>query len=479
MNLIKCIRKRYSDIPKEGKASLWYTICNFLVKAISLITVPIFTRVLSETDYGIVSVYYGWDGIILIIGTLNLFYSSYNTALIRFKKDIYRFTSSMIGLIYLISLILIVVYFLNEKAINNFIGLSSFFIFLIITELYTVPAYNFWMSRERFLFRYQRVVLVTIAVAVSSPFISLIFTLLASTDKGFYKVLGASLPNIMVGLLFSVLFIRKGKTLFNKEYWVYGLMFNIPLIPHYLSGVILNQSDRIMISKYISMDKAGIYSIAYSASFTISILTSAINQSLVPWMYQCMQKKKYNSIKKRTCQILFCLASILLLFILIVPEVIAVLAPPSYREAIGILPVLVISVYFQFLYGLFGTVDFYFANSIYPMIASLTAALVNILGNYYFLPRYGYFAAGYTTLASYIAMTLMHYLLMRVVLKNNGINDSIFDIKKITIISLMFAIAGYLESLIYTMPIFRCTVVFIGITLIVLKRNKILLVLRK
>ena len=43
-------------------------------------------------------------------------------------------------------------------------------------------------------------------------------------------------------------------------------MFNLPLVPHYLSGAILNTADRIMIEKMVGASAAGIYSLAYSVS---------------------------------------------------------------------------------------------------------------------------------------------------------------------------------------------------------------------
>ena len=41
---------------------------------------------------------------------------------------------------------------------------------------------------------------------------------------------------------------KQGKKFFSKKYWKYALKFNIPLIPYYLSQVVFNTSDRIMIS---------------------------------------------------------------------------------------------------------------------------------------------------------------------------------------------------------------------------------------
>ena len=44
-----------------SKAALWFTICGFVQKGISFITVPIFTRLLTTEQYGVVSIFYSWE----------------------------------------------------------------------------------------------------------------------------------------------------------------------------------------------------------------------------------------------------------------------------------------------------------------------------------------------------------------------------------------------------------------------------------
>lgn len=477
--IINSLLHRYRSVSVEVRAAFWYTICNVLLKAISLITVPIFTRILSEADYGVVGVYTGWRDIIFIFGTLNLFYSAYNTAIIKYKKDIDAFTSSMIGLIDFITFSLVIIYLCGRSYFEQLFEMPSKLMLIILAELLTVPAYNFWMTKERFKYNYRNVVLVTLGISICAPILSLVLVILSAENKAFYRILGITLPTILVGCVISIMFIFKGGKLFNREYWIYGLRFNLPLIPHYLSGTVLNQSDRIMISKLISVDKAGIYSVAYSAALTITIVTSAINQSLTPWLYKKLKESNYMSIKRRTNQILLVIASILALFILVVPEVVSILAPSSYQEAVGILPVLVMSVYFQFLYGFFGTVDFYFEKSLYPMLASVIAAVVNLITNYFFIPMWGYLAAGYTTLFSFIIMAIMHYFFMRFVLFKERIKDSVFDIKTIIMLSVLFSVVGFGESLLYVFPIIRYFIAITLLLILVYKRERIISIIKE
>ena len=71
------------DNAKVAKATLWYTISNILLRGVSLITAPIFTRMLSTSDYGIASNFTSWVSIILCFTTLSL-----PTAALRGRKNV-------------------------------------------------------------------------------------------------------------------------------------------------------------------------------------------------------------------------------------------------------------------------------------------------------------------------------------------------------------------------------------------------------
>lgn len=63
------INRIYKNLSVSMKAALWFTICGFVQKGISFITLPIFTRLLTTAQYGIVSVYVSWVGLISILCT--------------------------------------------------------------------------------------------------------------------------------------------------------------------------------------------------------------------------------------------------------------------------------------------------------------------------------------------------------------------------------------------------------------------------
>lgn len=469
---MKKVYDKYKNAGEEVKASFWYTVCNILIKGLSLVTVPLFTRILTEAEYGTVSVYNGWRDIFLVFGTLNIHFAAFNTALVKFKEDIDGFVSSILFLIDIIVVGMMAVYFCNVGWWNGVLDLNWEIMLIVFAVLITTPAYQIWMTKQRFIFKYKKVVAVTLGVSFVAPLLSLILIYVLNNNAN-AKIIGTELPILIIGTLLSVYFLKKGKKLFEWTYWRYALTFTVPLIPHYLSGTVLNQSDRIMISKMVSVSKAGIYSVAYSAAFTIGIVSSAINNSMIPWMYQKLEEKDYGAINKRTSQLLTIFSLLLLAFILVVPEALIILAPKSYYEAIYILPVLVMGVYFQFLYGFFGTVEFFFEKTLYAMLASVIAAVSNIILNILFIPSYGYFVAGYTTLISYIIMSVCHYFFMKITLKKKKVFHPVFEGKRLVAISTLFLIIGYAELYLYDYIYIRYCIFIVMAIVLILNRTRL------
>ena len=107
-----------------------------------------------------------------------------------------------------------------------------------------------------------------------------------SEDKVLARILGLAIVEFFAYIGLFIYQMYKGKKFCIWKYWKYALLFNLPLIPHYLSQVVLASSDRIMISRLIGDSEAGIYSLAYSLSLIMTLFNSALMQTLSPWIYQ-------------------------------------------------------------------------------------------------------------------------------------------------------------------------------------------------
>lgn len=278
-------------------------------------------------------------------------------------------------------------------------------------------------------------VAVTMLKSILNPFLGIVFVLLSRSDKATARILGVVVAEIAIcGGITIVQFVR-GRQLFNKQNWSYALGFNIPLIPHYLSGTLLNQADRIMIQKMVGESEVGIYSLAYNLGMLMQLFTNAINASLTPWMYDKMNKKDYKSIRKNTNNLLVLLAGITVCMLFFVPEIVKIFGSKEYYDAIYVVPPIACSVYFIFLYNVFAIPQMYYEKKNFMSVASMIAAILNIILNGFFIPIFGYYAAGYTTVTCYIIYSIGHYTFCCKVCKEEIPNVNLFDRKTILTIS--------------------------------------------
>lgn len=266
--------------------------------------------------------------------------------------------------------------------------------------------------------------------------------------------------------------LKRSKRLFKWEYWKFTLLFNIPLLPHYLSQVVLSSSDRIMIANMCTASDAGIYSIAYSAGMILTLLTNSLNSTVVPWLYRALAAKELRRISKTSITVLGGLALIVLVVDILAPEVVAILAPGEYSEAMTLVPVIAASVFFMFMYSYCSNIEFYYEKTGLAAVASVLAAVLNVILNAVFIPLFGYRAAGYTTLACYVALGAAHYIFSQKVVRAEA-GSAALSAAAVWGLALVFTAISLVLPLLYPHPIVRYAVFGIAVVAAVVFRKKI------
>lgn len=467
---------KYNQMNIVAKSAIWFVFCNLMQKGISIITVPIFTRILTTSEYGTYSLYLSWFNILTIITSLNLYYGVFNNALNKIKDENERnkYVSSMQGLTITITVILIFIYIPFQNYWSNLLGLSKTIIWLMIAELLVEPAINFWSGRQRFDYKYKRMVGVTLLKSALNPILGLILVLAARNDKATIRIFSVVIVEVIISGYILIKQFFRGKCFYNKDYWKYALGFNIPLIPHYLSATILNQGDRIMIKNIVGVSEVGIYSVAYSIGMLVQLFTNAINNSITPWMYENLNKKNYDNIKKNINIILFSLALIIIGILFFVPEIVLIFGSKQYYSAIYIVPPIACSVYFIFLYNVFAIPQMYFEKQKFMSIASIIAAILNIVLNMIFIKIFGYLAAGYTTLASYIIYSIGHYIFSKKICIEKIQTFKLFDTNNIVLISIFLLLSSIIFNFLYLLKFLRYILFSIILIMIFFKYKNII-----
>lgn len=476
--MIKKIYSKYKDLPIQVKASLWFLLCGFLARGISFITVPIFTRILSTEEYGQFSVFNSWFGIVSVFVTLDLFYGVYFQGLVKFDDKKNEYSSSLQGLCLTLVLMWTLIYFLFRSFFNSLFSMTTIQVVCMLTMCWTDAVFHFWSAEQRNDYKYKKLLIITVAVTFVKPILGIILVL-NSDDKVTARIWGLAIVELIAytGLFFSQMF--KGKKFISIKIWKYALAFAVPLIPHYLSGVVLSNSDRIMIEKMIGSSEAGIYSLAYSVSQIMAIFNSALLQTTEPWLYKKIRNKQIKEISAVSMPMFIFVAGINIILIAFAPEIIHIFAPAAYHDSIYVVPPVVMSVFFTFLYSFFVSFEFYYEKRKYITIATCAGAILNIILNYFFINIFGYYAAAYTTLICYIIYAACHYAFMRKICKDNLNNSNPYDIKKIIFLSASFLAIGFLLLLTYDNIWIRYGLIIVLIAAVFVMRNSVIGFIKK
>jgi O-antigen/teichoic acid export membrane protein len=463
----------YKKIPLPAKASMWFVFCSVVQKGIAFITTPIFTRMMSTKEYGLVSVYSSWVSILTVVLTLQLATGVYNKAMIRYEEQRNEYTSSMLFLTTLLISGGLGIFLLFPKQLSNALGMSTSLIIAMFVDLIFSQAMSFWTVRNRFEYEYKDIVGYTIASTFFSTFGSVIAIYLFPEHKAYARIYAMVLVHIVIYSVVYYKIMRTGRKTVWKEAWRYALHYNIPLIPHYLSQQVLNQADRLMINRMCGSAQTAIYTVAYQIAMVLNIVTTAIESSFTPWAYQKISEGKENEVGKIAQSILIVTGITCLFFTLFAPEFIYLLGGNAYQSAIWVVPPVCMSVYFIMMYSLISTVTFYYEKTKSIMLASCAIAVLNIILNQYFITIYGMVAAGYTTLVCYICYALVHYLLMCHVSKDKK-RQNPFNIGIIWIPAVLFVFLAVVSSLSYTHLKLRILLMVLlgGLLIFVAYKNK-------
>lgn len=456
------------------KAAVWYTFCNILQKFVAFLIIPFLTRILTQTEYGLYSVFLSWSSILEIFVTLKIYSNGYVTGLIKNKDDQNNYTCSVQFISIIIMAFCLMTFLLFSNQICSFVQIEKKFILYMFISFFSTSSIGIWSSRQRVNNKYKLMVFVTLLFTILSSTLSLIVSYF-SKDKLGTVIFIKAIVQLFVSIPFFTINLFGAKKRIIFYYCKNTLSYNIPLIPYYLSMVVLNSSDRIMIKNLVGATKAGIYSVAYSLAMAVFVFVGALNLSFQPWIFNKLKTNQADGAAK-TITLASCFIAILNIFVLIIsPELIRIVTSTKYTDAIWIMPPVICSLLVMFIYQQIINIHFYFGKTKIIFVASIIAASINLILNYIFINMYGYIAAGYTTLASYSVILILYIITMIMISKNNNIDyKDYYNIPLLFFILFTSEVLAVIITFLYPYPFIRYGTVLTILIFGLLFRNKII-----
>lgn len=463
--------RRYRQMPQGVKASFWTIISSILLKGIGFITLPIFTRLLSTTEYGVLAIYSSWVSLLSILLTLTVWGGVFNVGMVKYP-DRAHFISAIQGLSVTSVILSGIAALLFLGPLSQLLGMNEFLVLCMFAEILATIPFNIWLGEQTFDFLYKKKVIITIVMSIVNPLLGY-WAVVSFSCHVEARVLSGLLPQVLVGIFFFWRQQRRGKAFFDSKLWRYVLGFNAVLILHYLSMQVLNQSDRIMINALVGSSKAGIYSVAYNFAMLLNLVANGLDSSLTGYVYRCLKSDSIDKLARVNSMAAMFVGACALFIICLVPDVFRFMLPPAYHEALQILPIVTLAAYFMFLYPMFGAVEFYYEVNHYVTIASCVGAGLNVALNALCIPVFGYVAAAYTTLICYICFAVSHYYFMERVLRQKGNGRKVFAGDSIVRISVALTIMCFSVSVLYEMDLYRWLFIVAILVVMVMKRQDI------
>lgn len=470
---IRMIKSKLANIPLTAKVSIAYMICSVIQNGIGIITLPLFTRMLSTAEYGQVTIYSSWLGLVNVFVTLNLPFGSFPKAMVKFGSEKNEYITSVEEICVLFASIFLISYLFFYKSYNSIFQLPTHIIIIMIAEIIANAAIQFWAAKKRFEFKYKEVVLVILLSSIISPIVQYFF-IINSEYKGYAKIVGTATVTIIIGILIFLKSFLVSRKLWCKQHWIFALKFNIPLLIYYISQMIFNTSDRIMISHICGEESAALYGVVYNLVFILNIVLTAINNSYVPWVYQKLREGKQEENNKVVIRLVILISVFVVLMVWIGPEVVYLMAGEKYMKSINVIAPIALSVLILFYSQVFINYEFYYEDKHALVISSVVAALLNIMLNYMLIPYYGYDIAAYTTLLSYIIFGILNYINSKRVFKANTEINTYFPVKILIANFIITTAICYTGVFFYEYTWVRLAIIGIVFIIILVFRKKII-----
>ncbi|MBQ6385760.1 MAG: oligosaccharide flippase family protein [Lachnospiraceae bacterium] len=392
-----------------AKAGIWYVVCNFFNKGVAFLTTPIFTRLLSKADIGEFSNYLVWLNLITLIVTMDM-HVTIPRARFDYEGHLDEYASSIAVLSAVTTGTAWIVMAVFSKQVTGFMGISPEMLHVMMFTILFSGAFQTYQIRQRIEYKYKTFAVLSAALNVFSVLMSVVLILVFS-DKLRGRLLGYTLPHVVLYFLLFAVLLNKGRC-FKGSYSRYCLRICIPYIPHLLSLNILSASDRTMIKNICGPEDAALYSIGYSCAMVVTILATSLNQAWSPWLSEQLHAGNYRNTRKWSVPYTLLFISIVFMIGLLAPELVRIMGGKGYADSVNVIPPVMIGCVFQFIYTLYVNIETYEKKTVGMAFATMCGAGSNVILNLIFIPRYGYVAAAFTTVAGYAVLFGIHFFLV-------------------------------------------------------------------
>lgn len=396
---------------KKGFINILYHTRNYFgaevaTRALAFISIPVFTRLLTPEEYGIVNVFTSYISIFVILFTFNSF-AAVSRYYYENSDDFPSFFSTSVIIAAASILFSSIVFHVLDHFVPDLLKMPPELSYFIVPFVVFTVATSFYDQVYAPQKQSRKIAARMTAQAYLGFGLSIIIILLLA-DR---KYLGQVYANLFVGIAFLGYYFWQLRRYFDgrfkPEYIRYIIDNAVVLIPYAISNRLMNYVDRIMINMYLGAGDAGLFSFAYNIGMLLNVFSMALFRAWAPFYFEQMDARDHNKIFHNT-KLIFKLIMLAAMFLIFYgKEMGMLLAKSNFHSGLYMVPVIVLGYLFNSLFFIYSWGFGYVKKPMYISIIVLIAAIIKIAMNAAFIPVYGAVTAAWATVIAYGAMAAL------------------------------------------------------------------------
>jgi O-antigen/teichoic acid export membrane protein len=394
-----------------------YFVADAAARAINLVLVLAYTRLLVPADYGVLAVTSSVTqllvpilGLSIVASVTRLYFEDTSD---EARRRLYVTTLGFLLVVPTAGLIVVEV--LGRAGLLNEFNAVPYDPYLRLAVLAAYFSVFIDLPVAVYIVRHQarRVAALTVTNALLLLGTSLV--LVVGFDKGVRGILFAAVISsavmATVAVVLSVRMIGR-RVRPSRRLLTAMLIFSLPLVPHAASQWVLQISDRLILSHYVDGDRLGLYYVGYSVGSVATFLVFAMTKAMSPIITAELKAKGDSSRVRRLGTYWF--GAIVLGCLLVAiygADVIKIFAPNKFLDAAVIVPIIALGTVAYGIYTIVSSALWYSMRTGWIPLLTAAAAMVNVGLNLLFIPRFGIKAAAWNTAAGFATLALLQGML--------------------------------------------------------------------
>ena len=414
------------------KQTFIYGLATVVPKMLSFLLVRLHTdkSVLENVaDYGDVSLifaYFVLFNVLLAYGMETAFFRFLNSE--QKKKSV--LSTSAISLVLTSILVLVIGYFFRDQ-VSRITHIDADYIVLVLWILFfdalvIIPfAYLRAMGKP---IKYTVLKLLNVVLNLGLNIVLLLFLKSWAESSTFWTTFYR--PNFEVHYIFIANLVASGVTFltlisfyfklnynFDAKLWKQMLRYAFPVLIAGIAFSVNETFDRILLERLLpdnlAKDAIGTYSACYKLALFMMLFATAYRLGIEPFFFSNAKAKDAKANYAKILEFFVIFGALILLTVVVFVDILKLILIPNeaYWEAMTVVPILLLAYLFL---GVYHNLSVWYKitdRTKFGAYISIFGALITLLINTIFIPKFGYMASAIATLFAYTAMALTSYIL--------------------------------------------------------------------